>query len=397
MKKVLLLGGSYFQVPSILTSVKLGYHTITCDYSPENPGHKFAHEYHNVSTTDKKAVLNLAKKLNIDAIVCYASDPAALTAAYVAEKLGLPTNPYSSVKILTNKDLFRRFLTQNGFNSPLAKSYLDSDEVDISKFKLPVVVKPTDSSGSKGVSIVKEKKQLNLAIKNALQFSRGGRFIIEEFVDKFLYQIGGDGFSVNGRLVFRCFGNGHFEPFGLVPYGSSYPYILNRQVGSKIHTEIQRLLTLLKMKNGAYNFDIRIDNEWNVYLMEVGPRSGGNLIPQVIKYATGVDMVEYVLKSALGENCDSLKMQNVKGYWAAYIIHSSIGGLYNNILIDERVKNNIVKFDLFIKKRAIIQAFSGSNCSLGAMILKFDSLDEMLTKMDNMSKYLKIKTLKLSD
>ena len=80
-KKVLLLGGSHFQVPSVKTAKQLGYYVITCDYLPNNPGHKYADEYHNVSTTDKEAVLKLAKELKIDGIVCYASDPAAPTAA----------------------------------------------------------------------------------------------------------------------------------------------------------------------------------------------------------------------------------------------------------------------------------------------------------------------------
>ena len=113
MKKILMLGGSLYQTYAIKEAKRLGYYVITCDYLPENPGHQFADEYHNVSTTDKEAVLALAKELHIDGVVAYASDPAAPTAAYVAEKLGLPTSPYKSVEILSNKDLFREFLQKN--------------------------------------------------------------------------------------------------------------------------------------------------------------------------------------------------------------------------------------------------------------------------------------------
>ena len=98
-----MLGGSLYQVYAIKEAVRLGYYVITCDYLPSNPGHKYAHEYHNVSTTDKDAVLELARKLQVDGIVAYASDPAAPTAAYVCEKLGLPTSPYESVEILSKK------------------------------------------------------------------------------------------------------------------------------------------------------------------------------------------------------------------------------------------------------------------------------------------------------
>ena len=107
-KKMLFLGGIMQQIPAITRAKELGYHVITADYLPENPGHKYSDEYYNVSTTDLKGVLALAQSLQIDGIVAYASDPAAPTAAYVAEKMGLPGNPYESVKICTEKDLFQK-------------------------------------------------------------------------------------------------------------------------------------------------------------------------------------------------------------------------------------------------------------------------------------------------
>ena len=105
-----MLGGSIYQTYAIKEAVKLGDYVITCDYLPGNPGHKFAHEYHNVSTTDKEAVLALARELKVDGVVAYASDPAAPTAAYVCEKLGLPTSPFRSVEILSKKHLFYQII-----------------------------------------------------------------------------------------------------------------------------------------------------------------------------------------------------------------------------------------------------------------------------------------------
>ena len=101
--------------------------------------------------------------------------------------------------------------------------------------------------------------------------------------------------SVNGKLVFRCFANDHFDPACVNPYvpiSASFPYNMPRAVQEKIHAEIQRLLTLLHMGSTTYNFDMRIDADGNVYLMEVAPRNGGNYIPDVIRCATGVNLVE---------------------------------------------------------------------------------------------------------
>lgn len=401
MKKVLLLGGSHFQVPSVKTAKKLGYYTITCDYAPNNPGHKFADEYHNVSTTDKEAVLALAKQLKIDGIVCYASDPAAPTAAYVAEQLGLPTSPYKSVEILANKDKFRQFLTENGFLVPKAKGYAYAEKETClreaeSLFRFPVMVKPVDSSGSKGVKCIRDISDLSKAIDDAMNYSRIKRFILEEYVEKFGYQIAGDGFSVDGKLVFRCFANEHFDASGINPYvpvGESWPYNMPNAVHEKLHNEIQRAISLLGMKTQAYNFDARIDADQNVYLMEIGPRNGGNLIAQVTQYATGVDMVEYTIKAALGEDCSDLHMVAPKGYWSNYMIHCQKSGILKEILIDEDFKkNNIVEFDMLYQIGDYVEAFTGSNGTLGTMILKFGSMEEMLEKMDHMERWVKVIT-----
>lgn len=398
MKKVLLLGGSHFQVPAVKTAKRLGYYTITCDYCPNNPGHQYADEYYNISTTDKEAVLELAKKLNIDGIVCYASDPAAPIAAYVAEMLGLPTSPYKSVDILSNKDKFRAFLVENNFNTPKARGYayedLDRLLAEISEFHLPVMIKPVDSSGSKGVSRIDSPDNLLTAINDAMGYSRCKRFIVEEYQEKYGYQIAGDGFSVDGELRFRCFANEHFDASGINPYvpvGESWPYVMPARVHEKVHMEIQRLLDLLGMGTQAYNFDIRIDKDENVYLMEVGPRNGGNLIAQVIQYATGVDMVEYTIKAAIGEDCSGLRMAEPKGYWSNYMIHSQNAGILRKVWIDEDfMRNNIVEYEMMFQPGDTIDAFTGSNGTLGTMILKFDSQAEMLEKMDYMKKWVKV-------
>lgn len=400
MKKILLLGGSNFQVPSVKASKKMGYYVITCDYLKNNPGHKFADEYYNVSTTDKQAVLALAKKLKIDGIVCYASDPAAPTAAYVAEKMGLPTSPYKSVEILSNKDKFREFLTENGFNVPKSKGYayfeFDKAREELCEFKFPVMVKPVDSSGSKGVNKISRAEELKAAVSDAMTYSRCKRFIIEEYVEKYGYQIAGDGFSVNGKLVFRCFANEHFDTTGINPYvpvGESWPYNMPTCIHNKIHNEIQRALTLLDMNTQAYNFDIRIDEDDNVYLMEIGPRNGGNLIPQVIEYATGVDMVEYTIKAAMGEDCSDLCMVEPKGFWSNYMIHSQKAGILKEVWIDEEFKkNNIVEYKMMFHIGEKIDAFTGSNGTLGTMILKYDSQEEMLEKMNHMERWVRVIT-----
>ncbi|MGA4516233.1 ATP-grasp domain-containing protein [Solibacillus silvestris] len=395
MKRLLMLGGSHIQIPAIKTARGMGHYVITCDYLEDNPGHKYANEYYNVSTTDKEGVLSLAKSLKIDGIVCYASDPAAPTAAYVAEQLKLPSHPYKSVEILSNKDLFRAFLKENNFNVPKAKGYNSIKEAlsDINQFSMPVMIKPVDSSGSKGVSKIDSIEFLQEKANYALKFSRANRFIIEEFIEKSGYQVSGDGFSVNGELKFRCFANNHYMESShnlFVPVGASWPYTMPERFHMKIHAEIQRALNLLSMQSGAYNFEVFIENNENIYIMEIGARNGGDWIPQVIQYATDVNMVEYTIKAALGEDCSDLKMVEPKGYWSVYVINSQKNGIFEGIKIDEELKKNIVEYEIFVNKGDKVSNFTGAHEKLGMMILKFSSLDEMLYKMENMSEYIKL-------
>ena len=402
MKKILLLGGSAQQIVAIETAKRLGYYTVLCDYLADNPGRNFADKFYLKSTTDKEIILNIAKKENIDGVVAYASEPAALTAAYVSENLGLPGNPYKSVEILCNKDKFREFLTIHGFFTPKAQCYgtikAAFEDIMGNIFRRSVIVKPVDSSGSKGVSHIKKgesNKTILEKLENAMNNSRRKYIIVEEFVEKYGYQIAGDGLSVNGRLVFRCFGNDHFDldaPNPFVPIAASFPYNMPDRVQEKIHSEIQRLLTLLGMKTGTYNFDLRIDKDFNVYLMEVAPRNGGNYIPQVIRYATGVDLVECAIKAAMGDDLSHITLGIQNGFWSYYAVHSNYGGILDNIVLRDSVKQNNIG-DNYIKKKKgdKINAFSGANDTLGCLIMKFDSMNQMLEMMDNSHNWVEIR------
>lgn len=143
MKKILLLGGSTQQIPAIEYAKKQGYGTILCDYLPDNTGQYYADRFYCVSTTDKEAILEVAQKENVDGIVAYASDPAAPTAAYVAEKMRLPTIPYKLVELLTNKDKFTAFLAEHNLCTPKAKGYDSIEEAkkDIERLSVPVLIK----------------------------------------------------------------------------------------------------------------------------------------------------------------------------------------------------------------------------------------------------------------
>ena len=396
MKKVLMLGGSMQQIPAIKRAKEMDYYVITCDYLPENPGHQYADEYHNVSTTDIDKVLELAQKINIDGIVAYASDLAAPTAAYVAEKMGLPGNPYESVKILTQKDLFREFLGKNRFNTPKARGYSSYDEIanEVDEFIFPIMVKPVDSSGSKGVVKVERRSGLKDAVEEALYYSRSKKFVVEEFIEKKGYQVSGDGFSVDGKLVFSSYGNELYSGKGTRDYlalGEFWPSLLTKEQKEKVDAEIQNIITALNMRNCAYNIEVILDKNDTPYVIELGPRNGGSYIPQLIEYSTGVNLIDYTLKAAMGEDCSSLTMAETTGVWSNYMLLSKECGIFDRIeFAPEFEKHNLLEVHCTAKKGDAVEAYKNTSHSLGTILFKAQSVSEMIQITNNIENYYKI-------
>lgn len=388
-----MLGGSYFQTPAIRYAKEAGYYVITCDYLPNNPGHKYADEYYDLSTTDLDGVLSLSRKLNIDGIVAYASDPAAATAAYVSSALNLPGNPYSSVKILTEKDLFRDFLRKNDFNVPLSKGYDSFYDLmnDIEDFSFPIMIKPVDSSGSKGVCKVNSKDEVKFKFEYAMSFSQKGRVVVEEYISGKGSQMHGDAFVVDGELMFSYLGDHHYNnminPF--VPYSTTLPSTHSNEILNRVDTELQKLIKLLGLKQGAFNIEARVGDNNLIYLMEVGPRNGGNLVPQLECYATGFDMVSASVDIALGINPNISEYQK-SGYFSYYVLHSEEDGIFKSISISDDISNNIIEKHTFKEAGDVVHAFNGSNATIGILLMKFDTMNEMTYITENMNKYINV-------
>ena len=396
MKKLLLLGGSRYLLPVIKTAHEMGCYVITCDYLPDNIAHKYSDDYCNVSIIDKEAVLEMAAHLQIDGIMSFACDPGVVTAAYVAEKLGLPSSgPYESVRILQNKGKFRDFLREHGFNVPMAKSYKNiyNATADREKFRWPIIVKPVDSAGSKGVTRLDNPDNLCDSVEYALSFSSSKEFIIEEFIEKKGFSSDSDCFSVNGEMKYVSFSRQWFDEQAGNPYtpaGFSWPSTLELLKQQELSRELQRLIKLLGMGTSLYNVETREGTDGKVYIMEVSPRGGGNRLSEMLRYVDGVDLITNAIKAALGEPVGSLEKGENCGIWAEIILHSNKKGVFNSLWIAEEMEKYIVERDLWVKKGQEINLFSAANESIGTLILKFSDEKTMLDAMKDTTNWLKI-------
>lgn len=396
-KKLMLLGGLRYLLPVIEAAHRLGIYVITCDYLPDNIAHKYSDEYHNVSIVDKEAVLELARKLQIDGIMSFAVDPGVVTAAYVQEQMELPGNPYESVCILQNKDRFRNFLTQHGFNVPKAKGFASMEDALAEKywFPWPVIVKPTDSAGSKGVTRVNRLEDLEPALKVAFDHSISGRVIVEEFIEKQGCSSDTDCFSVDGQLKFVSFSAQRFDedaPNPYTPSAYSWPSTFTPAQEEELTSEIQRLLTLLGMRTSIYNIETRVGTNGKPYIMEVSPRGGGNRLAEMLRYATGVDLITNAVRAAVGEEVVDVKQKSYNGAWAEVVLHSDKNGKFQELSVDASTVNaKVVETDLWVQPGDQVHAFKGANDAIGTLVLNFVSEAELVSALKNVADWVRIK------
>lgn len=396
-KKLMLLGGIRYLLPAIETAHKHGAYVITADYLPDNIAHKYSDEYHNVSILDKEAVLKLARELQIDGILSYAVDPGVVTAAYVAEQMGLPfTCSYETACILQDKARFRQFLADNGFNCPMAKGYdniADAlKEADI--FHWPVIVKPVDSAGSKGVTRVDNQEALRSAIEFAIGESHNGHFIIEDFLEKEGLSSGSESFFVNGELRYNAFYDQYFDNEAANPYTPSaecWPTSKSEKVQDEVRTELQRLGKLLNVGTGLFNVEWRVCKDGKVYLMEVSPRAGGNRLAEILNYATDVDIIEAEVMKAMGECLPVVHEPSYNGSYAIYVLHSERAGIFQRIDIDPVFeKQYVVEKEIRVLNGSHVESFDGANQAVGSLFLRFKTNQEMHKVLPIISRMLKV-------
>lgn len=389
-KKILILGGSNFQIPVIKRAKELGLQVITCDYLPNNPGHQYSDEYVNVSTVDKAAVLSVAEKMNIDAIITLSSDPAIPTVAYVAEQMGLPGPAQKAVSVLSEKNLFRSLLKKAGL--PVPKYFvLDSEKIpdEIAYASCNFIVKPVDSCGSKGITFAPENSfALANAVRLALDHSRSKKCIIEEYIDG--DQIHGDGYVQDGKLIYHYLGDHVFytNTRNFIPISTRWPCKYGAGVLEDIVAQVEDVSRHAGYMDGPVNIEARITPAGN-YIVEVAPRNGGNYVPIIQQHLTGFNFVDRIIHDALGVTGplpDSLPKKKVGAH---YILHAQKEGVFHGVSISPEIKEKIFFHKIFKVKGDAVFEYVGSHTTIGVALLEFASVserDQLMGEIDNLIK-----------
>lgn len=374
-KRLMILGAGPFQAPAIRKAAALGCHVITVDYIPGNVGHQYGHQYVNLSTVDKECILKVARDLCIDGICTFSSDVAIPTVAHVCNGMGLSGASIVAAETMATKHRFRAFLREVQLACPdfLSGNNLEILAENLHHIKPPVVFKPVDTSGSRGITRLDhfDPRSVERAFLKAQDYSPSKTVCVEEFVAG--TEVGGDAILINGRVAFIAITHKHLQ--GFVVTGHSLPTNIAAHDQARVVEHIETICTALGYISGPLNFDV-IVSKGAVTMLEMSARNGGNGIPAVIERATGVDVEQASIHLALGVVPNLPEHVEIKRGAGSFVFGSPSGGRLERICLPENLQRLVPEvFQTYFTKQPgdHIEPFEHNGNLIGFAL--FDCMD----------------------
>lgn len=301
MNKIVIIGGGYLQLPLVMKCKEMGLETHVFSWADGAVCREYADYFYPISIVEKEAILKKCKEIGIDGVVSIASDVAVITVNYIADKLGLIANPVEYTEITTNKYEMRRALTGANIPCPGFIRVNDCKAADISGLRFPLIVKPTDRSGSRGVMKITDVSHLHDAILRAAGESFKDEVIIEEFIDGREISVESISFHGEHHILQITDKVTTGAPY-FVELAHHQPSSLPSEIQIKVKTIVINALNALHIKNGASHSELKITGNGDAYVIEIGGRMGGDFIgSDLVRLSTGYDFVKGVVNVALGK------------------------------------------------------------------------------------------------
>ena len=393
MNKILILGGSHAEIPLIKSAKELGYYVVTTGNKENDLGHKYADEYIKEDFSNKEKIYDLALKLKIDAICPCANDFAAISCSYVGEKLGFTHyDDYKTSLIIHHKDKFREFSIKHHLSVPMAKSFDSSEEVlnAINTFKLPIIIKPIDLSGGKGIQKIDNLNidKVDEIVKYAFSISKAKKVVIEEFIEGTNHGL--SCILINGKIQFHFCDNEHYYINKYMVSGASTQSGVPVVVINQLIEESEKIAKILKLKNGIFHIQfIQKDNK--AYIIEICRRPPGDLYIDFVKYSTGIDYPKYLVKAFCGLDISDIEQKD-STCLTRHCVMTNQNGIIENVIYDDSVKENIIDEFMWWKTGDKIEDFMIYKA--GIVFFKYNSLVEMEEKTKKINELIKIEIKK---
>ena len=388
-KKLLLLNGSYAEVPLIVEAKRLGWHVITSGNNRTGLGHAYADENIFGDYSDCEFVYRLAKEQSVDAVVANCNDFAYLSAAYACEKLGLPGHDsYETAQIIHSKINFRKLLRDLNLPTPKFDLCSTADEAKSAcrSIDFPLIVKPTDLSGGRGMSVCRSESEIEAAFEKAQQATRKSAVLLEQFLTGTYHAAN---VFIRAHKVVRAFFDD--EQYYLNPYlvaGASSPSNLRHHTMEQAIVYIEKIAEHLRLVDGMFHVQF-IDQDGTPFFTDPCRRAPGDLYPRLIQYSTGFNCAREVIRAECGEPFSDLKPdRQTHRFIARECILPDRNGVVENVFIDPSIEARIIDRMVWSKRGDVID--DHLNHKAGILFLEFNGFDEMQSTLAKFYELVKI-------
>ncbi len=379
--KVIVLGGNVPHCTLIKELKAKGFYTILIDYLDNPPAKVFADIHIQESTLDQEKVLEIARKYQPKYIIDACIDRPIPVVGYVSEKLGLfcPFG-YKESLIGTNKNLMKQMMIDNNIPTSRFVNITSLEQMDDIHLNYPLIIKPSDASGSIGITKVDSKEDLKEKVQLALKHSRSGEAIVEEFVSGMEIQV--DCFITEGKcniLVIKEKRKFRTDVLTL-SYGSMIPALISEEVAQKIQEVCNQITKVLNLKNCPFFLQALVD-EKNISIIEFGLRIGGMLSYKMIEQITGLNVISTAVV-AYTEGIPSIKTNPMKSIYTTNHIFPKKGVVASVKGVNDLLEKNIISdYTQFMTMGSSSEGKLESKDRIGTFTIIADNLEDYQNKM----------------
>lgn len=336
----MVLGAGVFQLPLVLRAMARGLFVLTVDNIPGNVAHAYSSASLQISTVDAVSVLRAARRARPNGIMTFASDAAAWTVALVARQLQRFGPPVAATGIMTHKGRWRQWYAAHGGPPAVAADRLETLLAQAERIPFPAVVKPAQSSGSRGISLVAtpEKRLLARAFQRAAGASRDGTVCLEPYIAGSHHSL--DGILHSGQLIGWGVTDKYLDQFKVL--GHLFPSRLPRDARQAIAHHVQQICAALGYHEGAVDADIVWTNQQQPVIVELSPRLGGNGVPELVEQGSGIPLIDWAVQQALGRDPETVPAPTGQASppprWASVLVGSPHGGILRRVAGPDRFR-----------------------------------------------------------
>lgn len=388
MPKILILNGSHSDIPLIKAAKKIGYHVITSGNRPDLIGHRYADEYIPGDFSDMEKMCLVAENNKVDAICSCSNDFGAISASYVAEKLGLPGHdPYETTLVLHHKDRFKQFARKHDIPTPLAESYTECSKAleMIEAIKYPVMVKPIDLTGGKGVTKVESRGEYEEAVKKAFNMSPAGHIVVEPFIKGTHHSF--STFLVDKKVAAYYSDNEYSFASPFLVSTSAGPANSVEKVSDELIAVSEKIARILDLRNGVFHIQYILSEDERPYILEITRRCSGDLYSLPVEHSTGIPWAEWIVRTECGMSCDDFpKGAKQKIMGGRHCIIGNRNGELKGIYISPEIEGNIYGDLIWWENTRRIDNYLVDK--VGIVLLEYNDREDMLHKTENIMDYI---------